>query len=372
VGLYGILRALGVGEGDEVLVPVPTHIVVPNAVRYTGARPVYVDCSLHTYNIDLEAAERLVSSRTKALIVQHTFGIPVDLDRAVEVARRHGLHLIEDCVHSLGARHRGRPLGSVGRAAFFSTEETKTISSTMGGVAVTNDPGLAAELERFRAECRRPKRASTARYLLKLIAYHLLTQPHIHRYARRAYERLGRPQPLARATTVEEQHGGRPRGYEERLANAQAAVAFRQLRRLDDNLVHRRMIAALYGEELAARGYEVPRPPAEAESAYVRFPVRVVDRGDTARRVAPWAVLGTWFTSVLEESASPDAGGYEAGSCPNAELVARDLVNLPTHPRVSRRDARTIASVLARTRPPAGYARLRTHEAEGRLSGLLT
>src|SRR5713101_4764050 len=80
VGLYGLLRGLGIGPGDEVLLQVPTHIVVANAIGYTGDRPVYVDCRLDNYNIDLEQAAQRITPRTKVLILQHTFGIPVELD----------------------------------------------------------------------------------------------------------------------------------------------------------------------------------------------------------------------------------------------------------------------------------------------------
>src|SRR5207244_5684423 len=130
-----------------------THIVVANAIRYVGARPVYVDCRLDNYNMDLEQAERQITSRTKVLILQHTFGIPADLDAALVLARRHGVEVGEDCVDALGTTYHGRPVGSFGRAAFFSTEETKTISTTMGGVAVTDDPVLAGQLQAFQASC---------------------------------------------------------------------------------------------------------------------------------------------------------------------------------------------------------------------------
>src|SRR5829696_5776953 len=157
VGLFGILRSLGIGHGDEVLLPVPTHIVVANAIRYTGAKPVYVDCELDTFNIDLVHAASRVTPRTKALILQHGFGIPVDLDRASEFAER-GLVLIEDCVHALGSTYQTRPVGTFGRAAFFSTEETKTISTTMGGVVVTDDPELARSLRAYQDACSWPSR----------------------------------------------------------------------------------------------------------------------------------------------------------------------------------------------------------------------
>jgi dTDP-4-amino-4,6-dideoxygalactose transaminase len=347
VGLYGLLRALGIGSGDEILLQVPTHIVVPNAVRYAGAQPVYVDCEADTYNMDLEVAERRVTPRSKAIVVQHTFGIPVDLRGAMDLAERHGLVLIEDCVHALGARYAERPVGSFGRAAFFSTEETKTISTTMGGIVVTDDPALAERLRRFQTDCAPPSVSLTARYVLKLAVYHLLTEPRLHRYTRSLYERFGRRNPLPGPTTPEEIRGERPAHYEQRFSNAQAALGLRQLSRLETNVRHRRAIVARYEAALAQHRVQPPRPPAEATPAYVRYPVQVSDRDAAVQAVSPRAVLGTWFTSVLEEAVSPGYGAYVMGSCPRAEAAARQLVNLPTHPRVTAADADAIVSVMA-------------------------
>ena len=347
VGLYGTLLALGVGAGDEVLLQTPTHVVVPNAVRYTGARPVYADCSLDNYNMDLDAAERMISERTKVLVLQHTFGIPADLDRAMALCRRHELHLIEDCVHSLGARHRGRPVGSLGRAAFFSTEETKTISTTMGGMVTTDEARLAEALRSFQRRCALPSRSLTIRRLLKLVLYHFAAEPHVHACARAIYESVGRPQPLPSATSEAEACGHRPDVYEERLSDAQAELGLRQLLRLDANLTHRRRIAKIYDSRLAEAGMRRPLPPAGAEAVYVRYPVWVSDRPRALAALARHTVLGQWFTSVLEEAVSPTYCGYEPGSCPHAELAARHLVNLPTHQRVSGRDAEVIARAIS-------------------------
>jgi perosamine synthetase len=345
IGLYGILRGLGIGGGDEVLVPAPTHIVVANAVRYAGARPVFVDCDLETFNTDFERARRSVTSRTKAAILQHAFGIPVDLELASELAER-GVVLIEDCVHALGSTYRGRPLGSFGTAAFFSTEETKTISTTMGGMVVTGDEELAKSLRAFQRACSPPPRQLVARYLAKLLVYYGLTEPHVHRYMRRLYDRLGQRHPLPRPTTSAELRGMKPAAYEQRLSNAQAAVGLEQLKTLDANLAHRRRIAERYRLLLSERGVAVPQPPKESEPAFVRYPVLVENRAAAERAVAPKAVLGTWFTSVLEEAVSPALGEYVDGSCPRAELAAKHLVNLPTHPRVRDDDADAIVDAL--------------------------
>ncbi len=213
VELFGILQALGIGAGAEVLLQAPTHIVVPNAIRYTGATPVYVDCELDSYNIDVEDAERRIAPHTRALVLQHTFGIPADLDAVRDLVRRHGLDLIEDCVHALGATFAGKPVGSFGRAAFFSTEETKTISTTTGGVAVTDDAGLAARLRAFQQACEPPPAGLTARYVLKLAAHHALTEPRLHRFTRALYEAVGRRHPLPRPTATVELRAGRRRAH---------------------------------------------------------------------------------------------------------------------------------------------------------------
>lgn len=347
VGLYGLLRGLGIGPGDEILLQVPTHIVVSNAIRFIGATPVYVDCRLENYNMDLEQAEQRITPRTKALVLQHTFGIPVDLDAAVDLTRRHGLDLIEDCVHALGATYDGRPVGSFGRAAFFSSEETKTISTTMGGMVVTDDPELAARVQGFQQNCAPQSVWQAASYTLKLMLYHWMTEPHVHQYTRAIYEFFGKRNPLPQPTTDEETHGRRPANYEQRFSNAQAALGMRQLRRLEANVARRRAVAIAYSERLSKLGFDVPRPPTKAEPAFVRYPVWVKDPEMTKRVATRHATLGTWFSSVLEEAISPACGDYKMGSCPRAEEAARHLINLPTNPRVSEQDIEMIVSAVA-------------------------
>jgi dTDP-4-amino-4,6-dideoxygalactose transaminase len=347
VGLYGVLRGLGIGQGDEVVLQVPTHIVVANAIRYTGARPVFVDIDLASYNIDVAQAADRVTPRTKAIVLQHTFGIPADLDAILELAEKHGVAVIEDCVHALGAAHRGRPVGSFGLAGFFSTEETKTMSTTMGGMVVTGDEELARSLREFQKTCALPPASLAARYLVKLLTNHVLTEPHVHRVSRATYEFLGERHPLPRATVDEELVGLRPARYEERLSNGQAAVGLQQLRQLDANLHHRHRLSELYARLFAERGLRGPSIADTDQPAFARYPVWVTDRPAVEAALAPLAVPGTWFTSVLEEAVSPHYGDYVDGSCPRAEQAASHLYNFPTHPRVRPEDAVTLVDALA-------------------------
>ncbi len=347
VGLYEILLGLDIGEGDEVLIQVPTHIVVANAIRYAGAQPVYVDCRTNSYNLDLSHAESLVSPRTKAIVLQHTYGIPVDLDAAQTFADRHGLAVIEDCVHSLGATFKGRQTGSFGRASFFSTEETKIISTTLGGVVTTDDDQLATRIrDAHRDQCHSPSRWLVARYLVKLIAYHVMTEPVIHPYARAVYDFIG-VQPLPTPVSRQELVGERPAGYLERFSNAQASVGLRQLRRIEENVAHRRKIAGIYRDRLESLGMDrLASYPEHSSPSWCRYPVRVRQRDVVEEAVRPFAQPGIWFTSVLEEAESPEVGGYVQGSCPNAESVTGHVINLPTHGRVSAKDAERLAAVV--------------------------
>jgi len=351
IALFGMLRELGVGAGDEVIVPLPTHIVVTNAVKYLGATPVYADCRLTDFNVDPERAAALIGPRTKALLVQHTFGIPADMESLLALAAEHELPLIEDCVHALGATWRGRPVGGIGTAGFFSTEETKIISTTMGGAGVTSDPRLAEGLRAFQRECPAPSRSLTARRLVKLAAYYVLTQPHIHTAARPAYELLGGYQPLPVPTSEEELAGERPDHYEERLAAGQAEIALRQLAHLGENVAHRRRVAAAYTAALGPMGFVAPVVADDAEPAWVRYPVRVADREAAIRALRRRTVPGTWFTSVQEEAVRPTINGYVAGTCQQAETAARELVNLPTHPRVSAKDVAAIVEAMSSVEP---------------------
>jgi perosamine synthetase len=351
VALYGILRELGVGEGDEVIVPLPTHVVVTNAVSYLGAKPVYADCRLTDFNIDPDGLAELIGSRTKAILVQHSFGIPGDMEALLAIAAQHGVPLIEDCVHALGGTWRGRPIGGIGAAGFFSTEETKIISSTMGGAAVTSDPQLAERVRAFQRDCPPPARSLTARRLAKLALYYALTQPHVHTVARPTYEALGGYQPMPVPTSQAELAGERPEHYEERLAAGQAEIALRQLVRLEENVAHRRRVAAEYAARLEPMGFTAPVVADDAEPAWVRYPVRVADRDAAIGAIRRRTVPGTWFTSVQEEAIRPTLNGYVAGTCPNAERAARELVNLPTHPRVGAKDVAAIVDAMSTVAP---------------------
>jgi dTDP-4-amino-4,6-dideoxygalactose transaminase len=148
--LHLILAALGIGPGDEVIVPSFTFVASANAVEYTGARPVLADIELATFNLDPQRLERLITPRTRAIMPVSLFGLAADLPAIKAVADRHGLFVIEDAACALGAMHQGRHTGGLATASAFSFHPRKAITTGEGGMVATNDPALAEQMAKMR------------------------------------------------------------------------------------------------------------------------------------------------------------------------------------------------------------------------------
>ena len=153
-GLHLCIRALGIGEGDEVIVPSFTFIAAANAIRYERATPVFVDIDPDTLNVDPQKIEEAVTPRTRAILAVHTFGVPAEMTAILEIAQRHGLLVIEDACEAIGAEYRGCRVGSMGSAGVFAFYPNKQITTGEGGVVVTRDQGLARRIRALRNQGR--------------------------------------------------------------------------------------------------------------------------------------------------------------------------------------------------------------------------
>lgn len=148
--LHLCLVALGIGPGDEVIVPAFTFPATANVVELVGAKPVLVDVDLETYNISVEQIEKAINSKTKAIIPVHLFGNPADMDPIMEIAKTYGLWIIEDAAGALGSIYKGRKCGTIGHLGCFSFHPRKIVTTGEGGMVVTNDPDLADEIRSLR------------------------------------------------------------------------------------------------------------------------------------------------------------------------------------------------------------------------------
>lgn len=321
------LRAMGVGPGDEVILPAYTCVVIPNAIKFLGAVPVFCDIELESYGLDIDRAREAITPRTKVIVAQHLFGmISRDFDALVNLARERGLGLIEDCAHAAGARWRGRAAGSFGDAAFFSSERSKILNTITGGVAATSDPEIAARLERIASEAPEPSDKALGDQLFNVVLdYYRYNAP--GRWWRSDWLGLTRAGRIVVSTTPGEERGEMPEGYGMRMAGAIAAVGLNQLRKLDEFNTRRREAAAAWEPALRKLGLTPPEPVSGSTPVWLRYPILV---DPERKRDSRWAERalgvrpGVWFLSKTHPAPCAMTGFPKAD-----EAVAR-CVNFPT------------------------------------------
>lgn len=352
--LQAALEAFRLPADSEVLLQAYTCVAVPDAVVWAGLKPVYVDIDLSTFTMSLDDARKKISSRTRAVIIQHTFGCAADMDGLLELARSRNLAVIEDVAHALGSTFRGKPLGSFGDAAIMSFGRNKVVSSVFGGMLTTSRPELAKEVERMQAQLRPPATGWVVRQLLyaplvsfvrftyrwfglgKLIMRVALASGFIVRAVRPLNRRKERDD-LLRSS----------------LANALAALALHQLKKLPRFMAHRRKIAALYRKELSGAPFKHPFEPRDREHGYLRYTVLSPQASVLLDKAAKAGiVLGDWYrTPIAPEGVPPEEIRYRKEETPVAASVAERSVNLPTDVHISERDARRIIRVLKTWHP---------------------
>jgi perosamine synthetase len=340
VALADALRAIGVGRGDEVVIQAFTCMVVANAVRATGALPVYADID-DSYNLNGKTVAAVLTPKTKAVIVQHTFGIPADMDGILDAVRGKNVGVIEDCAHGLGASYKGKPLGSLGVAAITSFGRDKAVSSIWGGALILRGSPVVYPV---RHDPQAPSGWIVSQ-LLHPIVFSIALPVYgigIGKALIEAAKRLGLVSlPVERT----EKEGGVSTQSAYAYPEPLARLAVRQLVGLPKRISDRRGIAALYREKLSDID-GIGFPPERAGASYLRMPIIV----DDPERLAAFCrkrgiYLGHWYGHVIDPvGSSLESAGYRPGSCPVAESVAAKIINLPT--TVSRADAdRVIAAI---------------------------
>lgn len=349
VGLYAILRALGIGRGDEVVVPAFTCVAVPNAVLYTGAVPVYADIDETTYTLDPAAVAAALGPRTRAILAQNTFGLSSDLDALSAQAAGHGAVVLDDCTHGLGGTYRGRPNGAAAHAAFYSTQWSKPISTGLGGIAVTGDPKLAHELRGLERTARAPTLLDQALLATMVLARERVATPRTLSAGRAVYRAVSRAGLVPGSSSRGELEGpSMPDTFLTRMSPFQAGLGSDRLTMLRGAVLRRRATAQHYSEWLAAHGRTAAHEPSWATHAFLRYPLRVRERDafleDARRRGLD---LGDWFHSPLYPiSGDLTPWGYRRGSNPVAERITGEIVNLPTAPARDGRELGTVEDLL--------------------------
>jgi dTDP-4-amino-4,6-dideoxygalactose transaminase len=317
-GLLLALRLADVQRDDEVLLPANTFVACANVIEQAGARPVLVDCDPSTGLIDLDQAEAMVGPRTRALMPVHLGGRPLDMDALGDLRDRHGLTIIEDAAHAIGAQWGGRCIGAHGNLVSFSFHAAKNITTVEGGALV-----VRSEQEATRVEC---------------LAAQGLT--------RSSWSRHGRSGPA--------DYDVAEPGFKLRMTDVAAAIGVHQLPRLEGWLVRREALARRYDVLLADLPLELAPPlPDHARHARHLYTVKIgreapSDRAEVIRRLADHNIgTSVHFQGIHRQSFFRERYGLRDADLPHATDWALRSLSLPLHPGVSDADQDDVVHVLA-------------------------
>jgi dTDP-4-amino-4,6-dideoxygalactose transaminase len=311
------MQVLGIGPGDDVLVPAMTFVASANAVEHAGARPVLVDSEPGTGLIDLDAAEATITPNTRAIMPVHLAGRPVDIERLNEVRDRHDLLVVEDAAHALGAEWRGRQIGSFGNVTAFSFYVTKNISTIEGGALATERAEVAEDVER--------------------LALHGLSLGAWQRFSDAGFRHYEVVKP----------------GYKYNMTDVQAAVGLHQLPRLDAWIDRRAELWGRYDELLAGLPLATPPPP-DPDTRHARHLYQVllepgapVTRdelldGLTQRNIG----TGVHYRAVHLHPYYRDRYGLEPDDFPVANAISERTLSLPLGPSVTDADQDDVVAAL--------------------------
>jgi dTDP-4-amino-4,6-dideoxygalactose transaminase len=311
------LQVLGIGAGDEVLVPTMTFVASANAVEHVGATPVLIDAEPGTGLIDLDAAEAAITSATRAIMPVHLAGRPVDIDRLNGLRDRYGLAVVEDAAHAIGAEWRGDRIGSHGNLTAFSFYVTKNITTVEGGALATEDPEIAARVER--------------------LALHGLSLGAWARFSDQGFRHYEVVEP----------------GFKFNMTDLQAAIGLHQLSHLDAWIDRRAQLWERYEELLSGLPLTTPLPAAEgtrhARHLYqvLLHPEAPLTRDELLEALNARGIgTGVHYRAVHLHPYYRDRYALAPERFPCATAISEQTISLPLSPKVTDADQQDVVSAL--------------------------
>lgn len=356
VALFAILKAMGIRPGDEIVIPGFTCVVVPNTITYLGAKPIYVDIDSATYNIDVtKLEERLFMSHSsrisqpKAIIAQHTFGIPAEMDKIIEIAKEYNLCVIEDSCHAIGSKYKGKEVGTFGDAAFFSSQWSKPITTGLGGWALVNKPDLSEKMQIICREFSMPSFKESLLLRLQYLSYIKFFKPSLFWFARNTYRALSSVGITIGSSSKEELECKMPEGYLKKMSEWQRSLLDKKLEEIDKYIEHSTWATSLYESLLKEKNIETVKLADQYAPVFARYPVLIKDKMKVLEKAKQLRIeLGDWFLSPIHPNLwGWEKAGYSKGMCPVAEKICAHVINLPTHQRILEKDVEKIVEFVA-------------------------
>lgn len=351
--LYALLQAYNVGKGDEVIVQAYTCIAAIEPILWVGAKPIFCDID-QSCNLEVSQIEQLINKKTKAIIVQHTFGIPAQIKKIKEITQKHNLILIEDCALSLGASVDGRLVGSFGDASFFSFGRDKVVSSVFGGLALINSEKNTSfsfarkQLKNIHDKYNFPGYIWILQQLLHPIVFTLILPLYNFFIGKFIIYFLQKIKLLSKPYDKSEFEAIKPTAFPNKYPNALAFLLTKQLEKLDMMNNKRIEFAYYYNRHIKSKKNMIHLPSINKGAIYLRYNI-LINNSDliTLKAKKQGMLLGNWYKHTIDpKGVNFTAIGYKTGSCPQAEKTAKLSLNLPTYPRLTYNELDKIISLI--------------------------
>jgi perosamine synthetase len=344
VGLSKILRGLGVGKGDKIALQAFTCIAVPEAIYSLGAIPVYIDLDKNSVNMSPESLEiSLKTKAIKAVIIQHTFGIPARLDKLGSLCEDYNVHIIEDCCHTHNSTFNGNNVGQQSVASFFSFEWGKPIIAGMGGAVIINDKELDKFLTKDYEDMMEPNIFQNAKNLIQIIAFKILYRPVLYWYLKDIFHILSKYR-ITSGNYSHEEIGLDKKPSEDflyKMPVVNKLQLYLGIKNHNKNINTNKRLGEYYYNEFtrdkigSSMMFQVPD---NCEVHYSRFPLMVSNKKlllELARK--KHIEISSFYDSPVhpQDPKGLESVGYELGSCPNAEALCGKIISLPINPNIS-------------------------------------
>jgi dTDP-4-amino-4,6-dideoxygalactose transaminase len=333
VALYTALKAIGVKEKDEVILPAFTCVVVPNAIIYLGAKPVYVDIDKESLNTTLSNIQAATTVKTKCILIQNTFGLSSEVDEIVAFAKSKGIVTIEDCTHGFGGTYQNRPNGVRSDFAFFSTQWNKPFSTGVGGFLLVNNLDYLKSVNEVNKLLIKPgfKKSIILKILISFKKAFLGDRTYwfflkLYRFLSKMGLVVGSSSGSEISSTVMDDN------YFMGAAKVQFSQGLRSLNHLDELMILRKKNAAIYSSFLQSNGKIYVKEIFNENHSFLKYPILIKDRVSFLAKAEKASVqLGDWFLSPIHPVESEFEKWFlDPENFPNATYVSKHVLNLPT------------------------------------------
>jgi len=343
MAFYTLMKALGIGEGDEVILPGFTCSVMPNAVWRTGAKPVFADIDSETFGSSAEGIEKRITSRTKIIVAQHSFGIPCNIQEIVELGKKKGHFVLEDCALTLDSAIRGIKAGNWADAAIFSTDRTKPINTLIGGFLFTKDESLYNKIKGLPVNLPQLEKDHQERlykrFLFELKYYMPENYPR-GVFLSHFYSIKGKLKLDNKSTFLDSDYTKRPSAvrnypYPAKFPPFLAQLGLFELERWNNEKQRRKNLLRRYLNIVGQSGYDTHMPKAyldhDLDIVPLRFVFKFPNSGKLLKKMEEFIdVNSIWFrTPVICSPGGPESLGYIRGSCRIAEETGKAIINWP-------------------------------------------